>query len=325
VFSRCYQLSSHSSLEPTNQRPSLQSTSLPLRTDTPPPPLAPSPPPPPPAAVGAPVVDNCLSGFNSSIFAYGQTGAGKTYTMTGRIGTAANPGDAAAREQRGLAPRVFEYLFERIEAMQDQQVRLDGVEGAVGDWLRCGTELSGTFPTSCCHLCASADSATGKDQHCPSAPDTHPCSCAPSSTRDHVPTPPPPPGPRPPQVLLPLLDAGDLQRGHHRPAEPLGHKPAGPACAWGWDGMRLEVGASSLITTLDTPAVDAQAARTPTLIPLKLWPRTQIREDIKRGCYVEGLSEEIVQNGECAPPALHSQNSTGCSGSSRSSRSSSSS
>lgn len=24
----------------------------------------------------------------------------------------------------------------------------------------------------------------------------------------------------------------------------------------------------------------------------------QVREDIKRGCYVEGLSEEIVQNGE---------------------------
>jgi hypothetical protein len=26
--------------------------------------------------------------------------------------------------QRGLAPRVFEYLFERIEEMQDAQVRL---------------------------------------------------------------------------------------------------------------------------------------------------------------------------------------------------------
>lgn len=27
-------------------------------------------------------------------------------------------------------------------------------------------------------------------------------------------------------------------------------------------------------------------------------PPAQVREDIKRGCYVEGLSEEIVQNGE---------------------------
>ena len=35
------------------------------------------------AAVGRPVVENCLSGFNSCIFAYGQTGAGKTFTMLG--------------------------------------------------------------------------------------------------------------------------------------------------------------------------------------------------------------------------------------------------
>ncbi|KIZ03519.1 Kinesin-like protein [Monoraphidium neglectum] len=101
--------------------------------------------------VGAPVVDNCLSGYNSSVFAYGQTGAGKTHTMTGRV---AGGGDAAAQEQvgdapgsgvgrlagrgvafmmvnrlsgcsqlRGLAPRVFEYLFERIESMQEQQGR----------------------------------------------------------------------------------------------------------------------------------------------------------------------------------------------------------
>jgi hypothetical protein len=51
--------------------------------------------------VGAPVVDNCLSGYNSSVFAYGQTGAGKTHTMTGRV---AGGGDAAAQEQVGDAP-----------------------------------------------------------------------------------------------------------------------------------------------------------------------------------------------------------------------------
>jgi kinesin family protein 15 len=48
--------------------------------------------------VGAPVVDNCLSGYNSSIFAYGQTGAGKTFTMTGRLGGGSEP---AAQEQVG--------------------------------------------------------------------------------------------------------------------------------------------------------------------------------------------------------------------------------
>ncbi len=34
---------------------------------------------------GEAVVDNCMAGFNSSIFAYGQTGAGKTYTMQGAV------------------------------------------------------------------------------------------------------------------------------------------------------------------------------------------------------------------------------------------------
>jgi hypothetical protein len=33
-------------------------------------------------------VDNCLGGYNSSIFAYGQTGAGKTYTMQGPLSAA---------------------------------------------------------------------------------------------------------------------------------------------------------------------------------------------------------------------------------------------
>ena len=35
---------------------------------------------------GHPIVENCLAGYNSSIFAYGQTGAGKTHTMIGHLG-----------------------------------------------------------------------------------------------------------------------------------------------------------------------------------------------------------------------------------------------
>ena len=37
------------------------------------------------AAVGRPIVENCLDGYNSSILAYGQTGSGKTYTMLGEL------------------------------------------------------------------------------------------------------------------------------------------------------------------------------------------------------------------------------------------------
>ncbi|MFS8006706.1 putative minus-end-directed kinesin ATPase [Helianthus anomalus] len=37
--------------------------------------------------VGAPLVENCLAGFNTSIFAYGQTGRGKYYTIWGPTNT----------------------------------------------------------------------------------------------------------------------------------------------------------------------------------------------------------------------------------------------
>ena len=49
------------------------------------------------------VVSGVLEGFNGTIFAYGQTGAGKTYTMSGD------------EQDRGIIPRVFEQIFTAIE------------------------------------------------------------------------------------------------------------------------------------------------------------------------------------------------------------------
>ncbi|KAL6960057.1 TRAFAC class myosin-kinesin ATPase superfamily [Sarracenia purpurea var. burkii] len=66
--------------------------------------------------VGAPLVDNCLAGFNSSVFAYGQTGSGKTYTMWGPA-NALLEGNLS-NDQQGLTPRVFERLFARINEEQ---------------------------------------------------------------------------------------------------------------------------------------------------------------------------------------------------------------
>jgi len=57
--------------------------------------------------IGKPMADTCFQGYNSSIFAYGQTGAGKTYTVQGR--TINNPNEDGS--ERGLQPRVFEYIF----------------------------------------------------------------------------------------------------------------------------------------------------------------------------------------------------------------------
>jgi kinesin family protein 15 len=62
------------------------------------------------AAVGRPTVDSCLAGFHATVFAFGQTGAGKTHTMHGRIGAR----DEVGQSQSGLAPRMFQYLFDRV-------------------------------------------------------------------------------------------------------------------------------------------------------------------------------------------------------------------
>ncbi|KAL4561069.1 hypothetical protein LXL04_033231 [Taraxacum kok-saghyz] len=68
--------------------------------------------------VGAPLVENCLAGFNSSIFAYGQTGSGKTFTIWGP--TNALLEENSSSDDQGLTPRVFERLFSRINEEQDK-------------------------------------------------------------------------------------------------------------------------------------------------------------------------------------------------------------
>ncbi|KAK6930654.1 Kinesin motor domain [Dillenia turbinata] len=66
--------------------------------------------------VGAPLVENCIAGFNSSVFAYGQTGSGKTYTMWGPANALLE--ENLSSDQQGLTPRVFEKLFSRINEEQ---------------------------------------------------------------------------------------------------------------------------------------------------------------------------------------------------------------
>ncbi|XP_024019749.1 kinesin-like protein KIN-12B [Morus notabilis] len=66
--------------------------------------------------VGAPLVENCMAGFNSSVFAYGQTGSGKTYTMWGPANALLDANISS--DQQGLTPRVFERLFARINEEQ---------------------------------------------------------------------------------------------------------------------------------------------------------------------------------------------------------------
>ncbi|XP_047973668.1 kinesin-like protein KIN-12E [Salvia hispanica] len=64
---------------------------------------------------GIPMVENCMLGYNSCMFAYGQTGSGKTHTMLGDI----EGGTRRHSVNCGMTPRVFEYLFSRIQKDKD--------------------------------------------------------------------------------------------------------------------------------------------------------------------------------------------------------------
>ncbi|KAF2863338.1 kinesin-domain-containing protein [Piedraia hortae CBS 480.64] len=66
--------------------------------------------------VVAPILDEVLGGFNCTIFAYGQTGTGKTYTMSGDI-TDTLPIPAAS----GVIPRALHSLFDRLSNEQEEK------------------------------------------------------------------------------------------------------------------------------------------------------------------------------------------------------------
>ena len=59
------------------------------------------------AEIGVPVVQSAFAGFNTCVLAYGQTGTGKTYTMSG-------PGIDGP--DAGLIPRICRDLFSRVES-----------------------------------------------------------------------------------------------------------------------------------------------------------------------------------------------------------------
>uniref|UniRef100_UPI003AABD84E kinesin family member 3Cb n=1 Tax=Centroberyx gerrardi TaxID=166262 RepID=UPI003AABD84E len=59
-----------------------------------------------------PLVESVLQGFNGTIFAYGQTGTGKTYTMQG---VSNDP------ERRGVIPNSFQHIFTQISRTQNQK------------------------------------------------------------------------------------------------------------------------------------------------------------------------------------------------------------
>jgi hypothetical protein len=88
-----------------------------------------------------PLLRSALAGFNATIFAYGQTGTGKTYTMLGHDlfalasersqTTAANNSNQNSNRsdndeigERGIIPRTLQYVFSQIEALYTHQITI---------------------------------------------------------------------------------------------------------------------------------------------------------------------------------------------------------
>ena len=61
------------------------------------------------------LVESVLEGFNATIFAYGQTGCGKSFTMQG-------PNNSV--EMRGVIPNAFNHIFEAIKGTNEVQYLL---------------------------------------------------------------------------------------------------------------------------------------------------------------------------------------------------------
>ncbi|XP_034238721.1 kinesin-like protein KIF11-A [Thrips palmi] len=79
-------------------------------------------------SVVQPLIDEVLSGYNCTVFAYGQTGTGKTFTMEGERSTDANvtwEKDPLA----GIVPRTLSQLFDELRLLQvDFSVKVSFLE-----------------------------------------------------------------------------------------------------------------------------------------------------------------------------------------------------
>ncbi|KAF2879448.1 hypothetical protein ILUMI_26728 [Ignelater luminosus] len=65
-----------------------------------------------------PLIPDVLAGYNCTIFAYGQTGTGKTYTMTGESKTIGM--SLEGDEQAGIIPRAMAHLFDELSSIPRQ-------------------------------------------------------------------------------------------------------------------------------------------------------------------------------------------------------------
>ncbi|KAF8397922.1 hypothetical protein HHK36_016848 [Tetracentron sinense] len=63
-----------------------------------------------------PIVNEVLEGFNCTIFAYGQTGTGKTYTMEGECKRSKSGPNGRLPPEAGVIPRAIKQIFDTLES-----------------------------------------------------------------------------------------------------------------------------------------------------------------------------------------------------------------
>ncbi|GAV82946.1 Kinesin domain-containing protein [Cephalotus follicularis] len=63
-----------------------------------------------------PIVNEVLEGFNCTIFAYGQTGTGKTYTMEGECKRSKSAPSGELPPEAGVIPRAVQQIFDTLES-----------------------------------------------------------------------------------------------------------------------------------------------------------------------------------------------------------------
>lgn len=77
--------------------------------------------------VVSPLIQEVLSGYNCTVFAYGQTGTGKTFTMEGRHDDDVDH-TWESDPKAGIIPRALHHIFSELTEVEDFCVRVSYVE-----------------------------------------------------------------------------------------------------------------------------------------------------------------------------------------------------
>eukprot|EP00898_Chlorokybus_atmophyticus_P002386 jgi/Chlat1/3148/Chrsp21S00246 len=110
--------------------------------------------------IGKPLVDNALAGCNGSLMAYGQTGAGKTFSMYGELAEQEAQEACSLPRRAGLIPRMCNGIFQQLNSSQHAQVEVscyEVYEDQVFDLLsagKCGAiwNMNNTSPRVECNI-----------------------------------------------------------------------------------------------------------------------------------------------------------------------------